>query len=455
MNIYRLKSFVLIIGDLAVFYMSLALTIALRYGSGGLEKWWLTHLAPFSALFVLWIVIFVIAGLYDPLSFSASRFVRERVIRTMLFAGAVSIAIFYIYPQPTITPKTNLAMDLVLSAIFLIIWRGFYGKILARSDKTKVIFFGWSNETEEIINLLYGNPQLGYEPIAVIMPSESEKPKTILPTFVFNQNLTKLIYEKRARLIVASLDIHNNYDFIKMIYEVLPLGVAYLNFPQFYERITGKIPVSMISEMWFLENMTENEKRVFEILKRTFDVFAGVMLGIIALLILPFAATAIKLGDPGPVFFRQKRVGRNGKIFELIKFRSKIHDEAWKNSGWHKEEDKKRTTLIGKIIRKSYIDELPQALNIIKGEMSLIGPRPERPEFVENLKIQIPHYMMRLLVRPGISGWAQIKMKYDASAADALEKLQYDLYYIKNRSFGLDVSIALKTLFAMISRSGK
>ncbi|MEK7566798.1 MAG: sugar transferase [Patescibacteria group bacterium] len=459
MKVYRIKSLILILGDLFFFYAGLFLTLLLRYNyaefEADFEKWWMLHLLPFSISFAVWIIIFNIAGLYDPLSFSLRPQVRDRVIRAMIFSGAISIVLFYTLPQFIITPKTNLIIDIAISTILILTWRKFYGLILARSEKTRVIFFGWSQEAEDTVNLLQNNPQLGYEVAALVLPDENApKPTSNIPIFVFNRGLPKLIGEKRAGLVVASGDIRANADFIKILYEVLPLGVTYLNFPQFYEGITGKIPVSMISEMWFLENLAESEKRFFETSKRAFDIFAGFILGIIAALVLPFVASAIKLESSGSILFRQKRVGKNGRLFELIKFRTMVKNAENGQAVWAKENDK-RITAVGRMLRKTRLDELPQIWNVIKGEMSLIGPRPERPEFVEGLKKQIPHYMMRLMVRPGLSGWAQINFPYGASVEDAMEKLQYDLYYIKNRSLGLDISIALKTLFIVVSRSGR
>ena len=442
-------------GDLAVFYAGLAATLILRYGFSGLEIWWLMHLFPFSALFAGWILIFIIAGLYEPFSFSASAQVRERIIRAVLVGGAIGIAVFYVMPQPGITPKTNLLIDLVVTAFLLILWRKLYNWILSRSDKIKTVFFGLTDETKNLINFLKNSPHLGYEPVCAVIPAQQTTQHQIgIPVYVFDHDLPKIVLEKRATLVIASLDIRGNFDFIKMIYEVLPLGIAYLNFAQFYENITGKIPVSMISEMWFLENLTENEKRGFEIIKRAMDLTASLILGVVAVIIFPFVAAAIKLTSSGPILFRQKRVGKNGRLFELIKFRTMVKNAENGRAVWAKENDI-RVTSAGHVLRKTRLDELPQIWNVIKGEMSLMGPRPERPEFIEELKKQIPHYMMRLLVRPGLSGWAQINFPYGASVEDAMEKLQYDLYYIKNRSLGLDISTALKTLFIMVSRSGR
>jgi len=169
---------------------------------------------------------------------------------------------------------------------------------------------------------------------------------------------------------------------------------------------------------------------------------------------LPLIGALIKLNSAGPIFYRQKRVGKNGKIFEIAKFRSMFKDAEKNGAQWANEKDE-RITGMGKILRKTRIDELPQLWNVLKGEMSFIGPRPERPEFVEELQKQIPHYVMRHLVKPGLSGWAQIKFPYGASVEDAMEKLQYDLYYIKNRSFVLDLAITARTIAAVLSREGR
>ena len=455
MSAHKLRSGFLIFGDIIVLYSGLVITLFLRYSLDEFEKWFNLHILPFSVLFAVWILIFLVAGLYDPISFSAKEQFHERLIRTMLVAGIVGIILFYLWTQSVITPKTNLVIDLIISVILLLAWRKFYITVILQSAGAKIIFFGWSRETENIARLLQNNQFLGYEPAAVILPSETIlKSETGLPVFVLNHDLAKIINRTGARLVVASGDVSSNADFIKMLYEVLPLGIAYLNFAQFYEYITGKIPVSMISEMWFLENLTENKKRAYEAAKRAFDLAVSAVLGVLALFLFPLIILAIKINSPGRAFFRQSRVGKNGHLFELIKFRTMVKD-AEKNGAVWAEKDDERITKVGGFLRKTRLDELPQLWNVIKGEMSLIGPRPERPEFVEELKKQIPHYMMRLLVRPGLSGWAQINFPYGASVEDAMEKLQYDLYYIKNRSMGLDLTIALKTLFIMVSRSGR
>ena len=196
------------------------------------------------------------------------------------------------------------------------------------------------------------------------------------------------------------------------------------------------------------------EKINYEVAKRLIDVFLCFILGVITLIIFPFVAVAIKFESPGPIFFRQKRVGRNGKIFMLLKFRSTYRTSVDETVGWANEGEHIYTK-VGIFLRRTYLDELPQIKNVLKGEMSLIGPRPERPEFVEILKREIPYYEMRQLVNPGLTGWAQVNMENRAFAHEAEKKLRYDLYYIKHRTLWLDIKIILKTLGILSKRTGR
>ena len=196
-------------------------------------------------------------------------------------------------------------------------------------------------------------------------------------------------------------------------------------------------------------------KKVYESIKRIFDIIFSVFSMITALPFIPFVILAIVIDDPGPFLFKQTRIGKNGKKFLAMKFRSMKMDSEKTGPQWAQKNDS-RVTRVGKIFRKTRIDEIPQLINIFRGEMSFIGPRPERPEFVEELKKQIPYYEERLLIKPGLTGWAQVMgPSYGGSVTETLEKIQYDLFYIKNRSFGLDVSIILKTIKTVLTGAGQ
>lgn len=218
-----------------------------------------------------------------------------------------------------------------------------------------------------------------------------------------------------------------------------------MDLAQAYEIICEKIPISFVSQTWFLENIKEREKGFYEKLKRVIDIIFSLFILFFTFPFWPFIILAIKLEDGGLVFYSQKRIGKGGFPFLLTKFRS-MKKEAEKETGavWAEKEDL-RITKVGRFLRRAHLDELPQMFNILKGDISLVGPRPERPEFVSQLEKEIPHYHLRYLIKPGFTGWAQIKFRYARSLMDSHEKFQYDLYYIKNRSLFLDLRILFKT----------
>ena len=200
-----------------------------------------------------------------------------------------------------------------------------------------------------------------------------------------------------------------------------------------------------IDESWFLENFSRTEKRAEEAIKRIFDVFFSFIGLLMTAAFFPFIALAIKIDSQGPLFYAQKRVGKNGKSFIIYKFRT-MKAKAEKNGPQWARPDDPRITRTGRVLRRLYLDEFPQFYNILKGDISFVGPRPERPEFVEQLRKEISYYEIRHLVKPGLTGWAQIKYHYGASVEETRKKLQYDFYYIKNRNFFLDMGIILKTI---------
>jgi sugar transferase (PEP-CTERM system associated) len=223
-----------------------------------------------------------------------------------------------------------------------------------------------------------------------------------------------------------------------------------------YESITGKVPIESIRLSWLLFSPGSHASRLFLLYKR----FASIVISIVGLLLslplFPFVILAIKLSSPGRIFYWQNRVGRDGVVFRCYKFRTMRTDAESDTGPTWAEYDDPRITRVGKFLRKTRIDEIPQLVNVLKGDMSLVGPRPERPEFVAELNEKIPYYHLRQSVRPGITGWAQILYRYGSSVEDAKEKLRYDLYYIKNSSAGLDLLILLNTIkIVLVGRGAK
>ena len=437
------KKAIILFGDVLILYTSLFLMFLIRGYS--IATAWDNHKFPFFWVYILWILIFYSAGMYDWEHYPPTRryYTVQLVGKTMLVNVLVAIMLFYLIPSFSITPRTNLFIDAALVSVLIWLWRNNFIKRAALRSKIKILFFGKTPETENFANYLAEKTMLGY---GVELIADHIK--------FDHSDIKSFIKERKIDIVVVSKDISQNIELVRMFYEVLPLGITITNFPDFYESITGKIPTSLINETWFLENLAELNNRPYEQAKRVLDVAAATFLSIPVILLFPIIAFLIKIESRGPVFFKQKRVGKNGKVFEFIKFRSMI-EGADAIGGEKGTGGDARHTNVGKFLRKTYLDELPQIINIFRGEMSFVGPRPERPEFVEILRDHVQFYETRLLVRPGITGWAQVSMKNDASVEDAPEKMQYDLYYIKNRSFALDMTILLKTFFVMISRGGR
>jgi sugar transferase (PEP-CTERM system associated) len=269
------------------------------------------------------------------------------------------------------------------------------------------------------------------------------------------KDLTSIVHEVRPDLIVvAQLDRRGTFP-TKALLECRLRGISVEDWPTFYEKETGKILVSDLRPSWLIFSDGFVKSQRTKIIKRCVDMALSLAGLTLALPLMALVALAIKIESRGPVMFRQTRLGANGRIFVIYKFRS-MREDAEKDTGpqWAAAGDP-RVTRVGRVIRRTRIDELPQLLNVLLGDMSFIGPRPERPEFVEELEKHLPFYRARLSVKPGITGWAQVRYPYGASVEDALEKLQYDLYYIKNLSLFLDLLILLNTMQVVLFARGR
>lgn len=460
----RLLTSILIFGDLASLYAALFLALSLRYTNEMNQIVWKQHFRPFTIIFFAWIAVLAASELYNPKLMKNHKRFFYLIIKSLAAGVVIAIIVFYLVPAFGIEPRRNLIIISTLALGILSTWRYLINQLIIKSPSSKVIFLGINKEVVELADYLLSHPQLKQRPMAFVSVDGEEKTSHLpLPHFARKYNIPHITSEKNIRnavqeletdTVVITREIKENKTLVKMLFETIPLGVTVVEFSAYYESFTGKVPASLIGEIWFLENLVGGRRRYYSFFKRGMDLTLAAILTVPSALLFPFAALAIKLDSDGPVFFKQKRVGRNGKIFELIKFRSMIKD-AEKMSGAKGKGRDERHTRVGAFLRKSYLDEIPQIINVIRGEVSFIGPRPERPEHVENLKQKIPFYEMRLLIQPGITGWAQINMENDASVEDAPEKMQYDLYYIKNRSLILDLLIALRTILAILRRQGR
>jgi lipopolysaccharide/colanic/teichoic acid biosynthesis glycosyltransferase len=273
------------------------------------------------------------------------------------------------------------------------------------------------------------------------------------PIYDFDTEIVNLLRNENITIIAADFKNEKIEPLLPKFYNLIFSKIQLLDAHRIYEDIFDRIPLSLVKYSWFLENISGSTQKGYDVLKRTMDVILSLVFGILSLVLYPFIFIAIKIEDRGPVFFAQERVGRNNKIFRIVKFRSlKVHDDE---GGIAKNPI---PTKIGGFIRKTRIDELPQLWNVLKGDLSLIGPRPEIPALVKQYGKEISYYNVRHLIKPGLSGWAQLYQstppKFRPQNDETRTKLSYDLYYIKNRSLVLDLKVALRTLKILLSREG-
>lgn len=452
-----MKIFSVFAFDVFALYLSLYLALLIRYGSDlGLQID--IHIWPFSIIFLLWLFVFYIFNLYELRYLKNGFDFYSRFYQAILLSAAGAVFFFYLIPFFIITPKTNLFIFILIFTIADFFLRYLYNYLLSSiTFKNDTIIVGLNQQALELTKFIKENPQLGYNLKYIVDISDEKAAGQDLSDYgiIRSSDLDKIIREEKIGTVILSPLVFKLPKLIDSFYRFLHKKINFYNFSEFYELTTRKIPLSVIDQAWFLENLTRGNKKLYEIAKRGVDVFFSLVSGIIFLILLPLLAPAIKLNSKGPVFYRQKRVGQYGKEFTMYKFRT-MGREAEKESGavWAQKNDR-RITGVGKFLRKTRLDELPQVWNILKGQMSFVGPRAERPEFDEKLKKQIPFYQERYLVRPGLSGWAQIQYPYGSSIEDAQEKLQYDLFYIKNRSLILDISIIFKTITIVLRQAGQ
>ena len=455
------KKYLLLLGDIILLYFSLWLTLLVRYQEKYSNDIWINHFWPFTIIFFLWLVIFYIDSLYELDYRQGKANLLIRLIRSVLIGGVLAIIFFYLGQNRlfTIRPQTVLTINILIATVLIYFWHLIFD-LLTKSAKiaNSLLIIGFNHLIQEVVNEIKERPQLGLKLQTIVAELNTNNiPEELKGFTLYNhfQDLKNICLEKKINTIVSTIHPRENPELSKSLFNCLPLKISFFDVATFYEKITGKIPVTTIEQIWFLENLSESDKKIYEGLKRVFDVAFSLISLIICLPFIPLIALVIKLNSKGPIFFVQTRTGKDGKTFKAIKFRTMVADAEINGPQWATKNDP-RVTKLGRFMRKTRIDEIPQLINILMGEMSLIGPRPERPEFVEQLQDEIPFYKERLLVKPGLTGWAQVMgPSYGGSKEESLEKLQYDLFYIKNRSLALDLSITLKTVRTVLGVKGQ
>jgi sugar transferase (PEP-CTERM system associated) len=381
----------------------------------------------------------------------------SRLTQSMGITSIILAIIYFIWPDMNIG-RWIFFVSLIFLLFFLVSWRFLYSLIIRRKFFTeKAIIIGSGELTRDIMKEIYSRKDLGYDVRALIAHEkgaiDKDQFKDTPVRYGFN-NICDLAEAEDISSVIVALDEKRGMLPYNELLNCKMRGINIIDGESFYERITQKLLVEKINPSWLIFSDGFVKSRISRITKRLVGLILSTLMLLFLSPLMLLTAVAIKLDSRGPVFFSQERVGENGEIFVLHKFRS-MRADAEKESGpvWATEDDP-RITRVGKIIRKLRIDELPQLWNVFNGDMSFVGPRPERQFFVEKLKKNIPFYNERFSVKPGVTGWAQIKYPYGASEEDALEKLKYDLYYIKNMSFVLDLTVIFHTIKTVLLSRG-
>jgi sugar transferase (PEP-CTERM system associated) len=449
----HIKAIILLLGDVALIAAAYFLSPLIRFGG---------HLGPemqnlwtLGCLVLIYPFVFYLADLYD----FGSRFRSSKYLYRFIIAGSLAAALalvtFFFWP-PLRPGRGVFLLTSVSAAAFMYVWRllfewcfkGFLFK------QRRILIAGAGKAGRVLYQAVKSNAH--YHVVGYIDDDPLKWGITNSPTvFGGSSMIGGLVAAERVDSVVIAIPHLKGPELLKNVLDCKMKGVRVYDMPSFYKEANGKLPVEYVDDFWFVNTpmlgvargiFTQRVKRLCDVAFSAFGLLASLPVAILT-------ALAIKIESKGPVFFRQKRVGLNNEIFTILKFRSMREDAECNGAVWA-EKDDPRTTRVGKVIRKLRIDEIPQMWNVLKGEMSLIGPRPERPEFVESLTSRIQYYSLRHFVKPGITGWAQVNYPYGASEKDALEKLQYDLFYIKNLSAILEFQIFLRTIKVVLFGRG-
>jgi sugar transferase (PEP-CTERM system associated) len=454
------RSVVLFAGETALLVAAVVISCVWIGGSSA----WPTLADKMGLLRVLLIVVVCqmslhYVDLYDLRTMPTPRGLAVRLLRAI---GASSLILgigYWMFPLLVVDQGVFLLAAL-LAVVLVMLWRSAFALVLARlAPRERLLLVGTSPASVLLARELFERRhEFGVEIVGFVDPDPARVGAPVINPGVVGtiDDIPALAASMHVDRVVVSLsDERGKMPMDKLLDVRLRTGVLFDYLASVYEEYTGKIALENLRPSWLIFSTGFRNSRSLMATKRTFDVMASIIGLILAAPLMLISAIVVKLESPrSPILYHQKRVGLNGELFTIHKFRTMRPDaEAKTGAVWSTANDT-RVTAVGRFMRKSRLDEIPQLWNVLRGDMSLIGPRPERPEFVEQLTRQIPFYGQRHVIKPGLTGWAQVRYAYGASVEDALEKMQYDLYYVKHLSLVFDMVIALETIKIVLLRRG-
>lgn len=440
---------VLLFGDIAIFGAALWITLALRYFELPSTELFHLHLLPFSILFGVWVAVFFLAGLYG----RHTRLFRSKLVPTILYTQILNIVVaalfFFLIPMFGLAPKTILLLYLVVSSILIFVWRvALYPHVKSRR-RLKGVLIASGPDAHALAQEVAGDVRYPFSFEYVIDTAHAPSHEVIQQAcrVAEEDDVTFLVVDLSDKAVSAALPIIYDAAFHKRRF-------ALLDAAEMYQEVFEREPLSLITYEWILGHV--NASQVYDVVKRGLDVLCAVVAGLVSLMFYPFIIAAIKFDDGGDIFITQQRVGRFQKPIRIYKFRSMSGNDDGDYGALGK--TRLTVTRVGRWLRLLRLDELPQLWNVLRGDLSLVGPRPELPALAAQYSARIPYYNARYLIAPGLTGWAQVRHDRDPHhGADIVEtktKLSYDLYYLAHRSFILDVFILLQTIRIFVTARG-
>ena len=444
----------LIVCETAVILGSVYLAAYIRLGD---SADWFEAILPKAALIAAVTQLCLYFG--DLYNFRVISDRRELFVRAVQAIGAASLvlaAVYYWFPDLVVGRGVFvIAAQFIITLLFG--WRIAFEWFSRRvGPRERLLLVGTSPSAVRLARELYERPDLSVELVGFIDPDPARVGEPVINPGVIGtiEDIPAIVRARGVDQVVVSLsDARGRLPMDKLL-EMKLDGVRFEHLASVYEKYTGKIAVENLRPSWLIFSDGFQKSHMQTVAKRAVDVAMASILLVVFMPVMLLVAAAVKLSSRGPVLYHQARVGLHGRIFTVHKFRS-MREDAERNTGavWARKNDD-RVTAVGRILRRTRLDELPQLWNVLSGDMSMVGPRPERPEFVSSLTKEIPFYGQRHSVRPGVTGWAQVRYTYGASIEDAMEKLQYDLFYIKNMSLSLDLFVMANTVKTVLMRKG-
>jgi exopolysaccharide biosynthesis polyprenyl glycosylphosphotransferase len=455
----RERRFILLVGDLIVSYLSVL--VALFFWA---QKDWLDfslefvdQRAPawFYLLPLVWVIIMM--DLYDIARANRRKDTLQGIATAALISFLIYLIVFFI-SEPNSLPRRGVAIFIVSTTMLTILWRFIYIKVFTApifARRVLVIGAGKAGSTMAcMLNKMTPPPYV----IVGFIDDDTEKLNGCIedyPVLGTSKELLSLIQERNISDLIFAISGEVKPDMLRNILLAEEQGIEVTSLPVSYEEIFGRVPIFLLQSDWILRTFIDQTRTssLYETAKRLLDIVLSFLGGLALLALFPVVAFTIMVDDGFPIFYHQPRVGKNGLPYRIYKFRTMVKD-AEKSGARTASANDHRITRSGKLLRRSHIDELPQVINILRGEMSVVGPRSEQIELVERFQKELPFYRARLLVRPGLTGWAQINQRYATTTEDTAVKVEYDLYYIKHRNLMLDLTIIVRTVGSVIGFKG-